>query len=84
MGSPTFVGEVKPIFLFSGGLSKVLEVSWSLSFTLGRTSFHTIAFPELEEGAREEEDCGGPLLSLEVGWSGRTSVTLGAALHLFC
>lgn len=85
MESPPLVGEEKPIFLFFGGLSKVLEVNgWSLSFPLGRTSFHAVAFLEQEEVAGEEEDCGGSLLSFEVDWPARTFVSLWAALHLFC
>ena len=85
MESPPLVGEGQPIFLFFGGLSKVLEVNgWFLSFSLGRTSFHTIAFSEQEEGAREEDDCGGSLLSFEVNWPARIFVSLWAALHLFC
>jgi len=80
--SSPLVGEGKPIFFFFGGLSKVLEVSgWSLSFPLGRTSFHAVAFSEEEEGTREEEDCGGSLLSLGVDWPGRTFVSLLTALH---
>lgn len=84
MESPPLVREGKAIFLFFGGLSKVLEVNgWSLSFPLGRTSFHAIAFWELE-GAREEEDCGGSLLSFEFDRPARTFVSLGTALHLSC
>lgn len=83
MQSPPLVGEGKPFFLFFGGLSKVLEVNgWCLSFPLGRTSFHAIAFSEQEEGTREEEDCGGSLLSFEVDWPARTFVSLWAAPHL--
>lgn len=83
MESPPFVGEEKPIFLFFEGLSMVLEVDgWSLPFALGRTSFHALAFLEWEEGTREEEDCGGSLLSFEVDWPAKTSVISWAALHL--
>lgn len=85
MESPPLVGEGKPIFLFFGGLTKVLEVDgWPLSFPLGRTSFHAIAFLEQEEGAREEDNCCGSLLSFEVDWPARTFVISWAALHLFC
>lgn len=82
MESLPLVGEGKPMFFFFAGLSKVLEVNgWSLSFPLGRTSLHTVAFSEQEEGTREEEDGGGSLLSFEVDWPARTVVSLWAAPH---